>query len=87
MVLLPGLFVTNLQDASLLAGVVDGAVHVKFLILTVLVGVVAQAAEGHLKLADVQHIVVTEIPVRPLTGHPQGGTVLADPAHADAVGL
>ena len=46
-----------------------------------------QATEGHLELPDVQHIVVPEVPVRPLTGHPQGGTILADTAYADAVGV
>ena len=70
-----------------MTGVVYGAGYVKFLLLAGLVRVMAQPAESHLELPDIQHIVISKISVRPLTSHAQSGTVAADTAHADAIGV
>ena len=78
-VILAGFFVPNLQQATLLAGVVDGTLDVQLHFRPKLVGVETEPPEGHLELPDVQHIVVPEVSVRPLTGHPQGGTILLPP--------
>ena len=84
---LPGVFVLDLQKAAVLAGVMDGAVDIQFLLGALgLNGQLPQQAEGHLELAGVQLVVLAEIPKLPLSGYKHGGVVAALAADADAMG-
>ena len=84
----PGLFPADAEGARLVAGIVDGALHVHLPLAGVALDAeLAQKAEGRLELAHVQGVVLAEVPVFPISGHHHGGAVAALSPHPDPVGV
>ena len=74
------------ERSGVVAGIADGAVHVELgLFPHRLRRVLAQQAEGHLELADIEDVVLAEVAVFALARDLKGAAVHALPAHADAL--
>ena len=84
---LPGALVAHLQHAAAVGGVLDGAVHIELRGRQIhQPGVLAELAQGHLKLAGIQGVVPAEVPEFPLPRHPKGPVVHGLSPHSDALG-
>jgi hypothetical protein len=72
------------ERAGIVAGIADGAVHVEFGLLPHrLRRILAQQAEGHLELADIKDIVLSEVAVLALPRDLKGAAIHTLSAHAD----
>ena len=84
----PGIFITDFQPPCVLAGIVDGGVHIQFLFGALLLcGQLPQGAESHLELAGIQRVVLAEVPELPLPRHHHGGAVHGLAADPQTVGV
>ena len=82
----PRLFIDKIQKTCILTRLINGSVHIKLRLFPLHTGrVLAQLSKGHLKTADVQNIILTEITEIPFSCNLHRRLVTAFSSYADSL--